>query len=172
MREKVDWQTLPEHSYERYVAWAKTFPGSAIATYTEKDWNYLVIYWSDEAIAAKVNRQGSSNQSATCNIPKTNPQLRADFLEEVKTLVCNDRNKTHGDAEDNFATIAELWNTYLKARSSGPLNMHVCPHDVAYMMILFKVARGAANPTNLENLLDAAGYAACGGGILKKKQKE
>ena len=98
----------------------------------------------------------------------TNAQLRAQFLDEVKKLVCKDRNVTHGDAEDNFRVIAELWNVYMRNSKGEELNNK----DVAIMMCLFKVSRLMSNVDNLENWLDLAGYAACGGGIVMKKLEE
>ena len=102
------------------------------------------------------------------SIPPSNANIRAQFLKEVEKLVCADRNVTHGDAEDNFTDIANLWNTYL-----GPLHIGSGPaidnKDVAVMMCLFKVSRLMSNRDNLENWLDLAGYAACGGGIVKKE---
>ena len=65
----------------------------------------------------------------------------------------NDRGDTYGKPEDNFATIARLWRVYLDT----PINAH----DVAMMMVLFKVARSKANPGHTDNLVDIAGYAAC-----------
>ena len=97
---------------------------------------------------------------------KTNAERRAEFLETVRNFVCKDRNVTHGDAEDNFRVIAELWNVYMRNSKGEELNNK----DVAIMMCLFKVARLMANPKNMENWHDLAGYAACGGGIVKKSQ--
>jgi len=104
------------------------------------------------------------------NIPseKTNADRRAEFLETVRNFVCKDRNVTHGDAEDNFRVIATLWETYLNNTPPQSLNST----DVAIMMCLFKVARLMANPKNMENWHDLAGYAACGGGIVMKKLEE
>ncbi len=104
------------------------------------------------------------------NIPseKTNADRRAEFLETVRNFVCKDRNVTHGDAEDNFRVIATLWETYLQG--TPPQNLNSV--DVAIMMCLFKVARLMANPKNMENWHDLAGYAACGGGIVMKKLEE
>jgi hypothetical protein len=104
------------------------------------------------------------------NIPneKTNADRRAEFLETVRNFVCKDRNVTHGDAEDNFRVIAILWETYLN--NTPPQNLNSV--DVAIMMCLFKVARLMANPKNMENWHDLAGYAACGGGIVMKKLEE
>ena len=107
----------------------------------------------------------SENQTSR---PLNNAEIRAEFLDEVKQLVCADRNITHGDAEDNFTDIANLWNTYL-----GPLHVGSGPvlntKDVAIMMCLFKVSRLMSNVDNIENWLDLAGYAACGGGIVRKE---
>ena len=99
---------------------------------------------------------------------KTNAERRAEFLETVRNFVCKDRNVTHGDAEDNFRIIAQLWETYLQGTTPQSLNST----DVAIMMCLFKVARLMANPKNMENWHDLAGYAACGGGIEMKKLEE
>jgi len=102
-------------------------------------------------------------------LPPTNADIRALFLDEVKRLVCSDRNVTHGDAEDNFRVIADLWNVYL--HNSPGENCHdLTNKDVAIMMCLFKISRLMTNVNNMENWLDLAGYAACGGGIVKKSQ--
>lgn len=98
------------------------------------------------------------------SIPPSNAHIRAQFLKEVEKLVCADRNVTHGDAEDNFRVIAQLWNVYIHNSKGEELNNK----DVAIMMCLFKVSRLMSNVNNLENWLDLAGYAACGGGIVKK----
>ena len=102
------------------------------------------------------------------SITQTNAGRRQEFLETVKHFVCKDRNVTHGDAEDNFRVIASLWETYLNNTPPQSLNST----DVAIMMCLFKVARLMANPKNMENWHDLAGYAACGGGIVMKKLEE
>ena len=102
------------------------------------------------------------------SISQTNAGRRQEFLETVRNFVCKDRNVTHGDAEDNFRVIATLWETYLNNTPPQSLNST----DVAIMMCLFKVARLMANPKNMENWHDLAGYAACGGGIVMKKLEE
>ena len=107
------------------------------------------------------------------NIPtplSTNAQLRALFLDEVKKLVCSDRNVTHGDAEDNFRVIADLWNVYLRNSKGADNTGDLSNKDVAIMMCLFKISRLMSNVNNIDNWLDLAGYAACGGGIVKKSQ--
>ena len=82
---------------------------------------------------------------------------RADILYEAKICVTRDRNATHGNPEDSFAAIAELWSAHLHQRITGI--------DVAVMMALLKCARIKANPANPDNWIDGAGYLACGGEI-------
>ncbi|OUO51644.1 hypothetical protein B5F76_09170 [Desulfovibrio sp. An276] len=74
-------------------------------------------------------------------------------LLETALKATTERGQEYGKPEDNFATIARLWRVYLDT----PINAH----DVAMMMILFKVARAKANPGHIDNLVDIAGYAAC-----------
>ena len=77
---------------------------------------------------------------------------RKELLEKAMEAT-TERGQEYGKPEDNFATIARLWRVYLDT----PINAH----DVAMMMILFKVARAKANPGHIDNLVDIAGYAAC-----------
>jgi len=83
---------------------------------------------------------------------------RADILATASEYVTKDRAATHGDAEDNFRRIAELWNAYLGADDITTI-------DVAVMLALLKVARIRSNQTHADNWIDIAGYAACGGEI-------
>lgn len=103
-------------------------------------------------------------------ITPSNAYIRAQFLDEVEKLVCKDRNVTHGDAEDNFRVIADLWNVYLRNSKGADNTDDLNNKDVAIMMCLFKISRLMTNVNNMENWLDLAGYAACGGGIVKKSQ--
>jgi hypothetical protein len=83
---------------------------------------------------------------------------RADILATASKYVTKDRAMTHGDAEDNFRRIADLWNAYLGMDDITSI-------DVAVMLALLKVARIRSNPTHADNWIDIAGYAACGGEI-------
>jgi hypothetical protein len=83
---------------------------------------------------------------------------RADILATASEYVTKDRAATHGDAEDNFRRIAELWKAYLGVDDITTI-------DVAVMLALLKVARIRSNPTHADNWIDIAGYAACGGEI-------
>ena len=121
---------------------------------------------------AMMNAAPASMPYIPPSIAQTNAGRREEFLETVKTFVCKDRNVTHGDAEDNFHVISQLWNVYLHNSKCEPDSQGLNSVDVAIMMCLFKVARLMVNPKNMENWHDLAGYAACGGGIVMKKLEE
>lgn len=80
---------------------------------------------------------------------------RAEILDTAKEYVTKDRAASHGDMERNFTRIADLWSAHL--------GITVTAVDVALMMVLLKVARAGSNPAHLDNWVDMAGYAACGG---------
>lgn len=85
-------------------------------------------------------------------------------LDQAQKCVCGDREEQYGSPENNFDTIASLWNRYLRA-ALGDSEYHVVlsGSDVAVMMILLKVARIASGNGKTDNWVDIAGYAACGG---------
>lgn len=83
-------------------------------------------------------------------------------LDEARKCVCTDRNQQYGEPEQNFTTIAQLWQAYLRA-ATGADDIEIFPTDVAMMMVLFKAARVAtAYQAKADNFVDLAGYAACG----------
>ena len=86
-----------------------------------------------------------------------------------KAVHAEDMDHDYGKPEDNFQTIAELWNTYLEAMSDEEI--YLSSRDVANMMILLKVAR-AATSTKCDHWIDIAGYAACGGEIDGRPEEE
>lgn len=83
--------------------------------------------------------------------------IRKGILEQAITCICNDRQNTHGAPENTFKVIAKMWEEYLVAQG---IDIELHPHDVAWMMVLFKVARATSNPLHKDNAIDAAGYAA------------
>ena len=89
---------------------------------------------------------------------------REQILQTALRCVLGDRQQDYGEAEDNFRTIAEFWETYLRAACVTP-GADVCinPEDVAAMMILLKVARISSGHAKEDNWVDISGYAACGG---------
>lgn len=85
-----------------------------------------------------------------------NSVTRAGILENARKCVCGQREEDYGSPENNFQLIARFWELYLGTA--------VDVTDVANMMILLKVARNAGG-SKLDNWIDIAGYAACGGEI-------
>lgn len=81
------------------------------------------------------------------------------ILEEAARLVSGGRQEDYGSPEDNFATIANMWNAYLNARPPTLMGS-IQPKDVAIMMVLLKCAREANRPKR-DNLADGAGYFQC-----------
>lgn len=89
---------------------------------------------------------------------------RSEILNTAKEYVTKDRAATHGDMENNFEMIAELWGIYL--------GVEVYSADVAAMMTLLKIARSKSNPMHLDNWIDSCGYMACGGEIISGIKSE
>lgn len=88
---------------------------------------------------------------------------RAEILETAIKMVDGSRNHDHGEPENNFETIANLWSIYT--------GKELCSEDVAIMMILLKVARIASGKYNPDNYVDIAGYAACAGEIAEEERE-
>lgn len=101
---------------------------------------------------------------------------RLDTLKAAAECVCGSREEDYGSPENNFRTIASLWNSYLYGAGlmENP-TPHVWkgikPKDVAAMMALLKVARIAGNRPKPDNWVDLAGYAACGAEISAREPK-
>ena len=87
---------------------------------------------------------------------------RADILHAAEKCVCGQRETDYGTPEDNFKTIAELWEAYLNKACIRGVNVRVEAKDVAVMMALLKIARIAAGGGKADSWIDLAGYAACG----------
>jgi hypothetical protein len=87
-----------------------------------------------------------------------------ELLDAAKAAVA-DRGLNYGSPEDNFARIAELWQTHLRNR--GQREIVIQDFDVAMMMVLLKVARLENEPSHLDSWTDIAGYAACGATLKK-----
>lgn len=99
-------------------------------------------------------------------VEKENGMTRKEILAAAEACVCGQREEDYGSPEDNFGTIAEFWQTYIKARrKANDADFVMKPEDVACMMILLKIARIAGGSGTNDSWIDAAGYAACGGEI-------
>ena len=87
---------------------------------------------------------------------------RAEILDTAKSMVTGQREQDYGKPEDNFSTIAKLWNGYMEAINFVPLQAE----DVAHMMVLFKLGRIITGTGTEDSFIDAAGYIACAGEIV------
>lgn len=85
---------------------------------------------------------------------------RAEILDEAKRIVTQDRSQTHGDPEDSFKAIADLWSAYT--------GIKITPMEACHMMVMLKIVRAKGNPTYADNHVDGAGYFACGGEIATR----
>lgn len=74
--------------------------------------------------------------------------------------IAEGKRSTHG-AENSFDLIAKFWTAYLQGAASLPGSL--TDVDVAQMMVLLKMARGAWGGHNLDNYTDQAGYSAWAG---------
>lgn len=94
---------------------------------------------------------------------------RSEILEKAKECINGDREQDYGSPEDNFKTIANLWNDYLYTGSNlSPIDAT----DVAMMMALLKIARIRNGGGTGDSFVDLAGYAACGGEINSKGENK
>lgn len=92
--------------------------------------------------------------------------LRAtDIAGRASDLVGGDRDRQHGQKHDNFSRIATMWNAWLSVRKdpAAPLTAH----DVGVMMVAMKLARTQSGALNLDDYIDACGYAACAGEVAQ-----
>lgn len=85
---------------------------------------------------------------------------RTEILKTAQEYITKDRTATHGEAENNFNLIAELWSCYL--------NVPITEDDVAALMIMLKLARIKGNPAHIDHWLDICGYSAIGGELSVK----
>jgi hypothetical protein len=89
--------------------------------------------------------------------------LASSILDEASNIVAGARNTTHGDKERSFDAIANLWTAYLHARRDPSETISAV--DVAWMMVLLKMARSQQGVFVRDHAVDAAGYAAIAGEI-------
>ena len=94
----------------------------------------------------------------------TNTTERERILADAKRCVCGERQQDYGTPEDNFKSIANLWNSYLGKEEISAV-------DVAMMMALLKIARIKTGGGSGDSFVDLAGYAACGGELWKLRKE-
>ena len=91
-----------------------------------------------------------------------------EILKKTEKLVSESRHDKHGDKVINHENISRLWTSYLQNKFK--LNLVLLPEDVACLMTLLKLARTQAGKFNLDDYIDACGYAAIAGEIANKRQ--
>jgi hypothetical protein len=79
------------------------------------------------------------------------------------------REANYNNPTDNFQVIADGWTWYLKSRYAIDLVLN--PDDIAFMMILTKIARENYKHTD-DNILDTIGYGVCAAVMLIDKLPE
>lgn len=80
-------------------------------------------------------------------------------------LTAGERDRVHGNKLKNFGDIAGLWSGYLTRLLGVPVALK--PSEAAAMMVCMKVARTLAGEHNLDDAVDAAGYAAIMGELAE-----
>lgn len=98
----------------------------------------------------------------------------AEILTQAGKIISGHRTDDYGEPEDNFDTIAGLWDEYLKAKYPDPTTLKITRLDVSVMEILMKVARiaGGKGEPALDCFIDICGYSALGGQMVPDKPKE
>lgn len=91
---------------------------------------------------------------------------RTEILEAARICVCGDREQDYGSPEKNFQRIADMWSVYLNDYYL------FSSKDVAAMLALLKIARIASGHAKMDNWIDLAGYAACGGELEASENGE
>tara|TARA_R110002020_G_scaffold4749_9_gene20677 strand:+ start:3113 stop:3385 length:273 start_codon:yes stop_codon:yes gene_type:complete len=84
-----------------------------------------------------------------------------DILEMAATLVGGERARQHGDYLLLHERVAELWSTYLQ--------VSITPKQVAFCMVLLKLARSEVGHHNPDNGIDASAYTALWAALSEDK---
>ncbi|MGM9556585.1 MAG: DUF6378 domain-containing protein [Oscillospiraceae bacterium] len=96
-------------------------------------------------------------------------RIRAQILNEARSIICTDRNAQYGEPEDNFAVIGELWSQYLRRAKDADIDLD--GYDVGMLMALFKIGRLETGAPKRDNFVDLAGYVACAAEIALREGK-
>ena len=96
-----------------------------------------------------LNRHPKASSMST----KNSTEIKYNCLDQAKEIIEGKRS-LHGTPENSFKAIGGLWSEYLERT--------ITPHDVAIMMVLFKIGRIKSGhlKCNSDNYVDICGYAA------------
>ena len=112
-----------------------------------------------------------SAEADTARMPAANgDEASASLLHDVADLIDGDRD-SHGDAVDQQACAAEAWTWYLRAQGILRHGESVEGSDVARMMTLLKMSRGALGEYDLDHDRDGGGYMGIAGASAVREGK-
>lgn len=98
---------------------------------------------------------------------------RGDILDAVKNTITQDRNDRHGEPENSFPRIAEVWSGYInRINAKCPVAVNLKPSDVAEMLAMFKTVRFETQPDNPDNEHDRIGYYAIAAELRAKERAD
>lgn len=95
--------------------------------------------------------------------------LNRSVLQDALEIAGADRSRDYGHPLPNHERIANFWNTYIKNRDTPTAPLEAV--DVAYMMMLMKLAR-LQHTFKRDSLVDIAGYVRCAEMIIQETDKE
>jgi len=85
------------------------------------------------------------------------------ILSAASEIICGDREAEYGPPKSNFTDIGNLWATYLSGARGVEVNLSA--QDVAYLLMLMKLARTYHGPPSDNTSIDLVGYAALAGEV-------
>lgn len=95
---------------------------------------------------------------------------RVQTLETAINLTGGDRNRSYGPPYDNLSDCANLLNAYMNSKmgclvptGDGIYKANLTAEDVAWFMVLVKMARSFNHGYHPDNYTDAAAYSAIAG---------
>lgn len=83
--------------------------------------------------------------------------VRTHCLDKAKDIINGDRRDSYGTPKASFNRIADYWTNYLSHTENNRRPLEA--HDVAIMMVLFKIAREEYKHS-YDNCVDICGYTA------------
>jgi hypothetical protein len=128
-----------------------------------------------ESVQKSVQEEWFDDDILYVSASTTPKPTRVQTLETAIGLTNGDRNKAYGPPINNLTDCAELWNTYIRAKQRATDKLELDAEDVAWMMVLVKMARSFQRGYHPDNYNDASAYSAIAGEcreILSKKDKK
>ena len=98
-------------------------------------------------------------------------EIAATLMGDAAKIISTERGQQHGDLEQSFTMIAQLWSTYAQhaitaATGVAPMpEIHFNAVDVLEMMSLVKKARNVYGGKLPDHSIDDIGYTGLAGGL-------